>query len=55
MNTTVLSYPDRGVGGSAQWRGNHSPRLSEDLFLWLKPTMVFDPVRCQNKWDKKDE
>ena len=44
MNTTVLSYPDRGVGGSAKWRGNHSPRLSEDLFLWLKPTMVFDPM-----------
>ena len=54
-SSTVLSYPDRGVGGSAKWRGNHSPRLSEDLFLWLKPTMVFDPVRCQNKWDKKDE
>lgn len=44
MNTTILSYPDRGVGGDAQWRGNHSPRLSEDLFLWLKPKMIFDPM-----------
>ena len=43
MNT-VLSYPDRGTGGDAHWRGNHSPRLSEDLFAWLKPARVFDPV-----------
>ena len=43
-SSTILSYPDRGVGGSAKWRGNHSPRLSEDLFLWLKPKMVFDPM-----------
>ena len=43
MNT-VLSYPDRGTGGDARWRGNHSPRLSEDLFAWLKPARVFDPV-----------
>lgn len=44
MDSTILSYPDRGVGGNAKWRGNHSPRLSEDLFLWLKPSMVFDPM-----------
>ena len=43
MNT-VLSYPDRGQGGDARWRGNHSPRLSEDLFLWLKPKQVIDPM-----------
>ena len=43
MNT-VLSYPNRGTGGDARWRGNHSPRLSEDLFAWLKPARVFDPV-----------
>ena len=42
--TTVLSYPDRGQGGNAKWRGNHSPRLSEDLFLWLKPKQVVDPM-----------
>ncbi|MEP0805848.1 MAG: hypothetical protein HRF47_10175 [Chloroflexota bacterium] len=44
MDSTILSYPDRGAGGSAKWRGNHSPRLSEDLFLWLKPSLVFDPM-----------
>ena len=42
--STVLSYPSRGVGGNAKWRGNHSPHLSEDLFLWLKPSLVFDPM-----------
>ncbi len=29
--TTVVSYPDRGVGGSSKYRGNCSPRLIEDL------------------------
>jgi hypothetical protein len=43
MNT-VLSYPNRGTGGNARWRGNHSPRLSEDLFLWLKPKQIADPM-----------
>lgn len=43
MNT-VLSYPNRGTGGNARWRGNHSPRLSEDLFLWLKPKQIVDPM-----------
>jgi hypothetical protein len=40
----VLSYPNRGTGGDAHWRGNHSPRLSEDLFLWLKPKQIVDPM-----------
>lgn len=44
MNTTVLSYPQRGVGGDPKWRGNHSPLLSRDLFLWLKPRQVLDPM-----------
>lgn len=44
MNTTVLSYPQRGVGGDPKWRGNHSPLLSRDLFLWLKPRQVIDPM-----------
>lgn len=43
MNT-VLSYPNRGTGGNARWRGNHSPHLSEDLFLWLKPKQIVDPM-----------
>ncbi len=42
--TTVLSYPQRGVGGDPKWRGNHSPNLSRDLFLWLKPKQVIDPM-----------
>jgi hypothetical protein len=44
MNTTVLSYPQRGVGGDPKWRGNHSPLLSRDLFMWLKPRQILDPM-----------
>lgn len=28
---SVVSYPDRGIGGSSSYRGNCSPRLIEDL------------------------
>ncbi len=29
--TTVVSYPERGEGGSNRYRGNCSPKLIEDL------------------------
>jgi len=29
--TSVVSYPERGVGGDNRYRGNCSPRLIEDL------------------------
>ena len=47
MDTTVFSSPKRenGItGGSAKWRGNHPPTLSRDLFLWLRPKNVIDPM-----------
>ena len=47
MDTTVFSSPKRenGItGGSANWRGNPPPTLSRDLFLWLRPKKVIDPM-----------
>ena len=29
--TSIVSYPERGEGGSNRYRGNCSPRLVEDL------------------------
>jgi hypothetical protein len=47
MDTTIFSSPRREdglTGGSARWRGNHPPTLSRELFLWLKPRRVLDPM-----------
>lgn len=30
---SIVSYPDRGVGGKSSYRGNCSPRLIHDLVL----------------------
>ena len=43
MNT-VVSYPDRGVGGNNNYRGNCSPLLIEDLLKFFQPKKVFDPM-----------
>ena len=40
--TSVVSYPERGEGGSNQYRGNCSPKLIEDLILFFKPTEICD-------------
>ena len=40
--TTVVSYPDRGTGGSNSYRGNCSPRLIEDLIAHFNPQEVCD-------------
>lgn len=47
LSTTIFSSPVRedGIqGGQAAWRGNHPPTLSRDVFEWLKPQMVADPM-----------
>lgn len=47
LSTTVFSSPVRedGIqGGQSTWRGNHPPTLSRDVFEWLKPKMVADPM-----------
>ena len=41
---SVVSYPDRGDGGDARYRGNFSPRLLEDLFRQFSPASVVDPM-----------
>ena len=40
--TSILSYPERGVGGNNQYRGNCSPKLIEDLVGFFKPTEICD-------------
>ena len=42
--TTVFSSPKRGKGGKASWRGNHPPTLSLEIFKWLKPRLIADPM-----------
>ncbi len=33
--TSIVSYPERGEGGSNRYRGNCSPKLIEDLLGFL--------------------
>lgn len=40
--TSIVSYPERGVGGNNQYRGNCSPKLIEDLVGFFKPTEICD-------------
>lgn len=39
---SIVSYPDRGVGGKNTYRGNCSPLLIEDLILQYKPENLAD-------------
>lgn len=38
--TSIVSYPERGEGGSNRYRGNCSPRLIEDLIRFFHPEMI---------------
>lgn len=40
--TSIVSYPERGEGGSNRYRGNCSPKLIEDLISFFKPTEICD-------------
>ena len=40
--TSIVSYPERGEGGSNRYRGNCSPRLVEDLIGFFHPEMICD-------------
>ena len=40
--TSVVSYPERGEGGSSCYRGNCSPRLIEDLISFFRPSQICD-------------
>lgn len=47
LQTTIFSSPNRDAGitgGKSTWRGNHPPTLSREVFEWLKPQMVADPM-----------
>ena len=39
---SVVSYPERGAGGSNRYRGNCSPKLIEDLILHFSLTEIND-------------
>lgn len=39
---SIVSYPERGEGGSNRYRGNCSPRLVEDLIGFFHPEMICD-------------
>ncbi len=40
--STIVSYPERGEGGSNRYRGNCSPKLIEDLLAFYKPQEICD-------------
>ena len=40
--TSVVSYPERGQGGSNKYRGNCSPKLVEDLIRHFRPHEICD-------------
>lgn len=42
VDSSIVSYPDRGPWGDAKWRGNASGHLYRDLFLQLKPKVFVD-------------
>lgn len=41
---SVLSYPERGQGGSSRWPGNCSPHVYQHLFELLSPRSFVDPM-----------
>lgn len=40
--TSIVSYPERGEGGSNKYRGNCSPKLIEDLISFFQPSEICD-------------
>lgn len=43
MNSSIVSYPDRGPWGNNAWRGNASGHVYVDLFNQYKPQSFVDP------------
>lgn len=44
MQTSIVSYPDRGKWGNSSWAGNASGYLYKDLFEQLRPQVFIDPT-----------
>ncbi|HRH47048.1 MAG TPA: hypothetical protein PKY82_35710, partial [Pyrinomonadaceae bacterium] len=45
MESSIVSYPDRGNYGKSAWKGNCSGRLIKDLLLQFKPRVFIDPMK----------
>lgn len=44
MNTSIMSFPDRGPWGKSSWRGNASGYVYKSLFEQLQPQTFCDPM-----------
>lgn len=44
MTTSLISHPNRGPWGDAQWRGNLSGHVYKDLFEFFQPKTFVDPM-----------
>lgn len=45
MQSSIISYPNRGPWGDNKWRGNASGHVYKDLFEQLKPKVFTDPMQ----------
>jgi len=44
MDSSILSFPDRGPWGDSKWRGNASGHVYKSIFEQLKPQVFIDPM-----------
>ncbi len=44
MKTSILSYPERGIGGDARYRGNCAPQVVREFIEFHEPKSVCDPA-----------
>lgn len=45
MNTSVISFPDRGPWGKANWRGNTSGHVIKAMLEHFRPRVFVDPAQ----------
>lgn len=44
MDTSIISFPQRGHWGNSSWRGNASGHVYKSLFEQLRPKVFIDPM-----------
>lgn len=44
MDSSILSFPERGKWGDSRWRGNTSGFVYQSIFEQLKPRVFIDPM-----------
>lgn len=44
MLTTVVSAPERGIGGDNKYRGNFAPNFIKPILEFYKPKFLYDPM-----------